>query len=441
MLDQALRRYTDRLVALEGVAGPVVVGCSGGADSSALLALVRARGFDAIATYVDHGLRAGTTHEATLVRGLAQRFQARHHVVTVRVDDGSNLEARARDARYAALEAARDSYQATAILVGHTADDQAETVLLNFLRGSGADGLAGMPAVRGYIRRPLLALRRADTLEICAQLRLAPAHDEMNDDLRHRRVWLRREVMPRLVAGASRDLVPLLVRQADLLRAESAVLDEAVADVAEPGVALDAARVSTLPVALARRAIRRFVGATPASSGDVEAVLGVVRGGARAAMLSGGGRVERTGNRVALIVATGVPEPILLEFPGRAAHRNVEIESWIEEAPPTAWPSGRRTCVVDADSVGSVAVLRAARAGERFRPLGRGGTKTVFAALGECGVPASERASRFVLAANENGVLPAETPWWVLGYRVDDRVRVTSRTRRFLWITATGSAR
>jgi tRNA(Ile)-lysidine synthetase-like protein len=85
--------------------------------------------------------------------------------------------------------------------------------------------------------------------------------------------------------------------------------------------------------------------------------------------------------------------------------------------------------------VGTVAIVRPAVAGERFRPLGTSGTKTVFDALAEAGVPASARAGALVVAgSDENAVLPAGSPWWVVGYRVDDRVRVTSRTRRFLWL-------
>jgi tRNA(Ile)-lysidine synthase len=117
----------------------------------------------------------------------------------------------------------------------------------------------------------------------------------------------------------------------------------------------------------------------------------------------------------------------------------VELESWVETASPVAWPSGREVCVVDADAVGSSATLRGARAGERFQPFGTRGTKTVFDALAECGVPSSSRASQLVMEASASSALPAGTPWWVLGYRIDARARVTARTRRFLWIAATGT--
>jgi tRNA(Ile)-lysidine synthase len=167
-------------------------------------------------------------------------------------------------------------------------------------------------------------------------------------------------------------------------------------------------------------------------------VLAVAHGSARAAQLARGARVERVGSRAALVTESETPAPLEIMLPGHAVSRAVEIEAWVEEAPPTSWPSGRRTCVVDADAVGAAAVLRAAHAGERFQPIGLAGTKTVFDALAECGVPSSQRSRQLVLAANDSCALPSGTPWWVLGYRIDGRVRVTSRTRRFLWIAATG---
>ncbi len=174
------------------VIAPVVVGCSGGADSLVLLALA-----------VDDGLAP----------------------IAVTVAGGANLEARARAARYDALEAARVAHGATAVLVAHTADDQVETVLLNFLRGSGSAGLAGMPARRGRVVRPLLGARRADVRAECARRRLVPWEDPSNDDLSFRRNWVRHEVLPLLEQGAGRDLTPLLTRQAEVLRAESDFLD------------------------------------------------------------------------------------------------------------------------------------------------------------------------------------------------------------------------
>jgi tRNA(Ile)-lysidine synthase len=399
-----------------------------------LLALSRSRELDVVAVYVDHGLREGTAHDARVVASAAAAVGASSRVVAVAVDPSANIEARARDVRYAALERAADDSGARAILVGHTLDDQAETVLLALLRGSGATGLAGMPTARGRVRRPLLDLRRADTHEICARLRWAPVHDPMNDELHHRRVWLRREVMPQLVRGAQRDLAEVLARQAAVLREDDELL-EAMASRHAPD---DAGALAALPLSLARRVVRRWLGPPPPSSATVNAVLGVSRGERRAVEIPGGRRVERIGARLHVMTVAGrdaVATPAPLGIPGRACLGALVIDTWIEEAPPVAWPDGRSRAVADADLVGAAATVRVARAGERFRPLGRGGSKLVRDALGEAGIPAGRRAQAPIVSAGPDAVVSADSPIWVVGYRIDDRVRVTSRTRRYLWMS------
>ncbi|HEV7523849.1 MAG TPA: tRNA lysidine(34) synthetase TilS [Acidimicrobiia bacterium] len=409
----------------------VVVGCSGGADSLALLALACGHGFDVHAVYVDHGLRPGTAHDLDVVTRAAARFGAYAHVEVVDIPPGPNLESRARDARYAALERARVDVDAAAVLVAHTRDDQAETVLLQMLRGAGTTGLAGMAARRGFVRRPLLTVRRHQTHELCASLGLAPAHDPMNDDLHHRRVWLRREVIPRLERGADRDLVEVLARQAEVFRDDDELLESYAAQY-EPD---DAAAVSALPAALARRVIRRWLRApAPPSIATVERVLAVARGEARAAELPGGDRIERARGRLVRVgrVTESVGAPVGLELPGRARFCRVEIEAWIEHAPPVAWPDGRERAVCDADRLPASVVVRAAAPGEKFRPLGRNGSKSVHDALAEAGIAAGLRAAAPIVATTE--------PVWVVGYRIDDRVRVTTGTRRFLWLSAEPAA-
>src|SRR5262245_48977607 len=192
--------------AVLGVRAPVVVGCSGGADSLALLALAVDAGLAPVAVHVDHGLRADSAAEATQVRTVAEHLGATFRAAAVVVVPGANLEARARDARYAALEEARAEVGAEVVLVGHTADDQAETVLLNVLRGSAASGLAGMAPRHGAVVRPLLDVRRADTRALCDALGIAVVDDPMNDDRAFRRVAIRHDVLPYLSALAGRDL-------------------------------------------------------------------------------------------------------------------------------------------------------------------------------------------------------------------------------------------
>jgi tRNA(Ile)-lysidine synthase len=277
------------------VTAPVVVACSGGADSLALLVLAVEAGLEPIAVHVDHGLREASAREADVVADAASQLGASFDARRVVVTPGANLEARARTARYDALEHARAAHAATAVLVGHTADDQAETVLLNLLRGSGARGLAGMPARHGHVVRPLLGVRRAAVRAVCTRRGLVPVSDPSNEDLAFRRNLIRHEVLPLLERVAGRDLTPVLVRQAEVLRSESDFLD-GLARSAWPGEAGARARdLAVLPLPLARRAVRCWLGPPPPSLEEVDEVLAVARGEQRAVDLAGGRRVRRSG--------------------------------------------------------------------------------------------------------------------------------------------------
>jgi tRNA(Ile)-lysidine synthase len=264
----------------------VTCAVSGGADSSALLVLAVAAGLRVTAVHVDHGLRPGSADEAAVVRATAERFGASFLAVAVEVGDGPNLEARARAARYAVLP--------PDVLTGHTADDQAETVLVNILRGAGANGLAAM---RPGVRRPLLALRRADTAALCAALDIRVVDDPSNADPRHLRNRVRHELVPLLDDLARRDLVPVLARQADLARDEADLLDQ-LAAVIDP---TDARALAAAPRPLARRAIRRWLSTThPPDLATVERVLAVARGEAIATETGDGRRISRHRQRLVL---------------------------------------------------------------------------------------------------------------------------------------------
>jgi tRNA(Ile)-lysidine synthase len=430
--------WLDRLRVPDGWAGRpvrVVVACSGGADSLALLVLATAAGFDVVAVHVDHGLRPDSSLDGAVVGAAAARLGVALRTTTVVVPDRGSQEATARDARYAALEAARAELGAEAVLVGHTRDDQAETVLLQLLRGTGTAGLAGMPAVRGTIVRPLLDLDRADTVELCARAGLAPVVDPTNGDERFRRNWVRRTLLPVLAAGADRDVAALLARTADVVRDDVALLDDLAADaLARLGDPPVASALAALAPALAARVVRRWLGDPPPSRAEVARVLAVARAEARATELAGGRVVERAGGLlVARIDPTVAGEPwpgVDLDLPGAATSGGVRVEAWVDPTPPARWPDGRWTAVLDADVAGDHAVLRPARPGERMQPLGLAGTRPVGELLAELGVPPSERGHHPVLARPDGGAL------WVLGYRVDDRARVTTATARFLWLRA-----
>jgi tRNA(Ile)-lysidine synthase len=269
--------------------GPVRCAVSGGADSLALLALAADAGLDPTAVHVDHGLRAGSGAEAEVVAAAAERFGAGFRSVAVAVEAGPDLEARARAARRAAL--------GPGALYGHTADDQAETVLLALLRGAGLDGAAGM----GWDGHPLLALRRSETRALCADLGLDVVHDPSNDDRRFRRNRVRAEVLPLLADVAERDVVPLLCRFADVARDDVALLEEQAAAL-DP---TDAPGLAAAPAPLARRAVRRWLrphlGGHPPDAGAVDRVLRVARGEAVGAQLAGGVEVRRSHQRLRLV--------------------------------------------------------------------------------------------------------------------------------------------
>ena len=282
LLDRLLARCT-----FPPAGTAVACAVSGGADSLTLLALAVASGCRVTAVPVDHGLRSGSAAEADVVREAAARFAAGFRAERVVVEPGPNLEARARAARYSVLP--------PGVLTGHTADDQAETVLLNLLRGAGVDGLSGM-ATEGH---PLLRLRRSETHELCEALGLEWVEDPSNLSLVHRRNRVRAELLPLMDAIAERDVVPVLARQAELLRAEAALLDGLARDL-DP---TDAKAVAAAPLALARRAVRAWLGAGqdhPPDLGAVERVLAVARGEARAADVGGNRRVARSGGRLRL---------------------------------------------------------------------------------------------------------------------------------------------
>jgi tRNA(Ile)-lysidine synthase len=264
---------------------PVACAVSGGADSLALLVLAVAAGLEVTAWHVDHRLRPTSSADAAVVRAAAARLGAGFRLVTVDVAAGPNLEARARDARRAALP--------VDVLTGHTTDDQAETVLLNLLRGAGFDGLAGMRPDR----HPLLGVRRRETEALCARLGFEPVRDETNTSPRFRRNRVRHEVLPLLDEVAERDVALVLSRQAGILRDDTELLDR-LALALDP---TDARALAAAEPALARRAIRRWLSADhPPAAAAVDRVLRVARGEAIACEIGDGRRVRRSGQRLHL---------------------------------------------------------------------------------------------------------------------------------------------
>ena len=288
--------------------------CSGGPDSLALAAALawharREPALMAEALVVDHRLQPGSGRVAGRVAEQLDALGLAARVTAVDVDRGAGLgpEAAARRARYAALRGPGPSGAVPGlVLLGHTLDDQAETVLLGLARGSGTRSLAGMPSRSGtapVLVRPLLGLRRADTAAACADWGLEPWHDPQNDDAAYARVRVRREIMPLLEARLGPGIARALARTASLAAADADLLDGLAARAA-PGLVgdggLDAGALAAQPPALRGRIVRSWLvgaGVVEPSAAHTGAVLALVEDwhGQRGVDLPGGVRVVRAG--------------------------------------------------------------------------------------------------------------------------------------------------
>ena len=243
----------------------VIVACSGGADSLALLAATvfeaRKAGWRVIGATVDHGLQEGSApHADRVVAQMAGLGADETVAVRVTVDPGGRgVEAAAREARYAVLSEVASRLGSRVVLLGHTLDDQAETVLLGLVRGSGGRSIAGMRHAFDEFRRPLLEVTRAQTEAACAAEGIEPWEDPHNLDPRFTRARVRHRVLPVLEEHLGPGVAAALARTADSLQADLAALDEAADEALAAATAEDGLRVAELarrPLAVRTRALR-----------------------------------------------------------------------------------------------------------------------------------------------------------------------------------------
>ncbi|MDV5146565.1 tRNA lysidine(34) synthetase TilS [Streptomyces sp. SBC-4] len=317
--DVLTEHQTDPTTAHDGREPLVLVACSGGADSMALASAlafetrklpVRGGGIT-----VDHGLQHGSDTRATEVAGRMTALGLTPvEAVTVTVGREGGPEAAARDARYAALDAAAERHGAAAILLGHTRDDQAETVLLGLARGSGIRSLSGMAAVSGAAgryRRPFLQLDRHTIRKACIAQELAVWDDPHNSDPAYTRSRLRHEGLPALEKALGKGVVEALARTAQLSRDDADALDTWAADaetsVRDEAGALECAKLFGLPSAVRRRVLRRAVIAEGAPAGSlfarhIEEVDRLITGWRGQGAINLPGRVEarRQGGRLVI---------------------------------------------------------------------------------------------------------------------------------------------
>ena len=440
----------------------VLAAVSGGSDSVCLLMVLhelRQRGvlagLDLQVAHVNYGLR-GKESEAdeAYVRDLGRTLGAPVHVERVCVVEqpGQTFQSQARDARYAFFARVRREHGLTAVATGHTADDQAETVLLWLLRGAGMNGLAGIAAHRDDgIIRPLLGVTREQVLDYLASRGIAYRTDASNALRIYRRNRIRHEIMPLLRTFNPR-IVQGLARAAEILAAEAALLADlerdlwktVVKDIVPGRVVLQGERLAQEPLGFQRRLIRRAVrevrgsaaGLTFQQVGDVLArVVGVGHG--RRLDLPGGIVVERDG---ALITvgrrategpagagvggATGSP----LSIPGgiwfgESGPHLLALEGY---QPVTGRADGRSVLVVDADRLGSPLIVRTWRPGDWFCPAGmKGHRKKLQDYFVDQKIPRTRRGEVPLVVAPAGIV-------WVVGYRGDARFLPREATTRFV---------
>jgi len=427
----------------------MVVAVSGGPDSMALLSVLvelrEALGLWLCVAHANHGLRGASSDadaEFVTARSAALGLPSRVGVLDVageRRRRGGSLEMAARSARYAFLGQVAEEVDATRVAVGHTADDQVETILQQLLRGGGLRALRGMPVMRPLspasgrqLVRPLLAATRADVLSYLEGRGVGFRVDETNADLSFGRNWVRHELLPLLEAHGQPGLRAVLLEAAGQARELGGVVErEAAALVADDGgvACLDVARLRTRPRLVRRMAFRaaydRVGGTGGLTRRAVDAVEGLVDGPSGREARLGGGVVARRDYghlKIGVRATGGCPVSVTLDVPGRV--EVAELGLWVEARPwtgPVRNGAGRWEEVVDLDRVGRRLVVRTRRAGDRFRPLGLSGSKKLKDFLIDERVPRGDREQTLVVAG-QCGIA------WVVGLRLDQRARVRPET-------------
>lgn len=408
---------------------------SGGPDSVALLRAVVALGGEPVVLHVDHGLRGEESREdAEFVRELCRRLNVRCEVQRLGLEDSSNLQERARDERYKLAGEVAAGMGLGVIATAHTADDVAETVLMNLARGTGLRGLAGIPPVRGKIQRPLIGRTRSEVLDYLKELDQPYRTDPTNLTGKYARNRVRLEILPIL-----EELYPAaagnIARAASLVREDLEILEElATSNVEMRGdeVVLPLDGLMKLRPSLRRHAVRLAYttvvpDTAPLPSNLIEAVLELLEGGegTRTLDLPGGVVASgRSGEELAFYRRSVVS--------GRGEIRTGEavvLGGWRISAREVSGydpADAARVDVAYLDAGKGPYQVRMAREGDIIRPLGLGGTKKVFRAMMDRKVPSDLRRRTPVVVDERD-----EVAWIVLG-ELDERYKVEVRTEKVL---------
>jgi tRNA(Ile)-lysidine synthase len=455
---ESVARFVDRHTLLPDGAR-VLVGVSGGADSMVCLAALRELGYEVQAFHVNYGLRKGADAEEALVRDWCAAQSPPVPLTVTRLDAESradthdeSLQAAARRLRYDALADHAVEIDAAAVATGHHREDQAETLLLNLLRGSGPEGLAGMPPSRPLesvppvpLVRPLLAVSRAEIEAYAEQADVPWREDPTNRDSAYDRAVIRTEVIPLLQEHFS-NVPGVLSRTASLMReyvdqtltpALAARLERCYVG-CEAGGTLRLEALRAEPSVWRRRlilaALERALPDAPQTAAFAEEVEALVDAQVGRRVKAKGGTIWRERENLRF-VPTGtspdevwppIPVPWGEDVPLPGGVLRVEPLDAVPDALDTGTPNVE---YADADRLVDPLDVRTWRAADRFQPLGLDGTKLVADQLTDDEVPPHRRAGIYLLSTDEH-------PAWVVGHRLDHRVRVqpsTTRAARLSW--------
>lgn len=445
---------------LEGVSR-VVVGVSGGVDSMALLDVLRRLGREVYAVHLNYQLREAASGDAEFVRQWCESQSPPIPLDVTRADaqaradrQDESLQEAARRLRYARFAEVAQQVGAQAVAVGHHRDDQAETVLLHLVRGSGPEGLAGMPPSRPLreaptipLIRPLLPVRRAAITTYAEAEDIPWREDATNESHAYRRGVVRSEILPLLnqhFPGATESMA----RSADLMRryVEATVepilkstVDAAFASTPSGGGRLHDTVLRDLPRIWQQRlvleALKRALPEAPQTQAVAQEVTGLFSAQVGARVELGGGAVWRTRDGLRFVPSAAAPETLpptplpwgtVVDLPaGRLAAEHLDA------APESLSAGAPQTVIADADALPAKLVVRSWRAGDRLQPLGMQGTKLVSDLLTDRRVPPHERDAVYVLTDAD----ATERIVWVVGHRLDHRVRVRPSTQQFAKFT------
>jgi len=453
VLDKVRRVIARYSMLSEGDA--VLAAVSGGPDSVALLHIIHLLsgelGISLSVAHLNHGIRGREADsEASFVQDLAQslRLQAVVRKVDLRAlrkEMKLSMQEAARVVRYSFLEETAKEIGANKIALGHTADDRVETVLLNIVRGTGIDGLAGIPPVREQVVRPLIALSRLEILEYLGQNSLPYRTDPTNLKPDYARNRVRLELIPLLesrfnprVRKALLSLSEIASAEADLARHQTEQIFSRMARLEERGICFQAADLAALHEAEARRVLRMAIERARGSlrdidMGRIEDMLDRVRRGEDFGMTLPSSGVKARFRRGVLCIFR--PEPPPQEKPPFEYPLNVPGRTEIAEAglavvaefgePGMPFPDPAVGAVLDAEKISGGLVARSWRHGDRMRPLGLDGTRKLHDMFIDARVPRDRRPDMPVIT-------DAEKILWVPGLAISELAKVDPGTRRVL---------